>query len=453
MAEQKFITAPVKSDQMPRGIPYIIATEAAERFSFYGMRAILPVFMTQYLLDSSGARAVMPESEANETYHLFLSLGYFLPVLGAVLADVFWGKYRTIFWISIIYCFGHLALALDETRLGLMLGMLLVAIGMGGIKPCVSAIVGDQFGSANQHLLSKAFGWFYFAINAGSMISIPLTPLLLKHAGPAWAFGVPGIFMVIALIIFWWGRYRFVHIPAPGWKVFRENFNAEGLKAIGRIAVIYVFVAIFWSLWDQSGSEWVLQAEKMDRNVSLFGYHFEILSAQLQTFNSVFILLAIVGCNYVIYPLINRVWRLTELRKIGLGLVVTAVSFLFSVWIERQIAAGVRPNILSQVPGFFLLSFGEAMVSVTALEFAYTQAPKRMKSIVMVLYMWAISAGNLITALVHRFIANADGSSKLSGASFYLFFIGLCLATTVVYAFVSRYYTPKTCLQDDAPAT
>lgn len=453
MIDSKYITAPLKTDKMPPGIPYIIATEAAERFSFYGMRAILPVFMTQYLLDASGALAVMKENEANETYHLFLSLGYFLPVLGAVLADVFWGKYRTIFWVSIVYCLGHLALAIDETRVGLMVGMALVAIGMGGIKPCVSAIVGDQFGSANQHLLSKAFSWFYFAINAGSMISIPLTPLLLKHAGPAWAFGVPGIFMVIALVIFWWGRFRFVHIPAPGWKVFRQNFNADGVKAIGRIAVIYVFVAIFWSLWDQSGSEWVLQAEKMDRNVSLFGFKFEVLSAQLQTLNNVFILLAIVSCNYVVYPLIDRVWKLNELRKIGLGLFVTACSFLFSVGIEHAIAAGERPNISMQIPGFLLLSFGEAMVSVTALEFAYTQAPKRMKSIVMVLYMWAISAGNFFTALVHRFIANEDGTSKLPGASFYLFFIGLCLVTTVIYAFVSRFYTARTYLQDDAPAT
>jgi proton-dependent oligopeptide transporter, POT family len=87
---------------------------------------------------------------------------------------------------------------------------------------------------------------------------------------------------------------------------------------------------------------------------------------------------------------------------------------------------------------------------VTALEFAYTQAPKRMKSVVMVLYMWAISAGNLFTALLHGFIANPDGTSKLPGSSFYLFFVGLCLGAAVIYAFISRFYTAKTCLQDEA---
>lgn len=452
MADQQFLTAPVKTDQMPKGIPYIIATEAAERFSYYGMGAILPIFMTQYLRDASGALALMTENEANQRFHDFAFLGYFLPFVGAILADAFLGKYRTILLVSVIYCGGHLALAMDDTRTGLTIGLVLIAIGMGGIKPCVSAIVGDQFGATNQHLLSKAFGWFYFAINAGSMISIPLTPILLKYASPGWAFGVPGIFMALALVIFWVGRYKFVHIPAPGWAAFRRNFDREGLAAIGRIAVIYLFVAVFWSLWSQSQSEWVLQAEKLERNFTLFGRTFELLAAQIQTLNSIFILTMIVVCNYVLYPLINRFWRLNELRKIGLGLVVTCGSFLVIAWIETQLSAGLKPAVAWQVPAYLLLSTGEVMVSVTALEFAYTQAPKRMKAMIMILYLWAIAFGNLLTARVHGFIANADGTTKLSGASFYLFFIALCAVTAVIYAGVSRFYTLKTHLQDEAPA-
>jgi POT family proton-dependent oligopeptide transporter len=452
MSQQPLLTAPIKTDKMPPGIPFIVATEAAERFSYYGMSAILTVFTTQYLRDASGALAVMGESEANQYFHNFSFLGYFLPIVGAILADGFLGKFRTIFWLSIVYCGGHLALATDDTRTGLTIGLVLIAIGMGGIKPCVSASVGDQFGATNQHLLSKAYGWFYFAINSGSLVSMWLTPLLLKYYGPRWAFGIPGVFMAIALIIFWWGRRRFVHIPVPGWSRFRENFDREGRAAIGRIAILYVFVAVFWALWSQSQSEWVLQAEKMDRQVSLFGWNFEVLSSQMQVLNSIFILVMIVVCNYVIYPLINRVWRLNELRKMGLGLVVTSVSFLIIAWIETRLGAGQRPSIAWQVPAFILLSAGEVMVSVTSLEFAYTQAPKRLKAIIMILYLWAIAFGNLLTAQVHRIITNADGTSKLPGASFYLFFVALCLGTAIIYAFVSRFYQEKTHLQDEAPA-
>ncbi|HWA26942.1 MAG TPA: MFS transporter [Lacunisphaera sp.] len=452
MADSKFITAPLKTDKMPPGIPFIIATEAAERFSYYGMSSILAVFMTKYLRDSSGALAVMTENEANQRFHDFSFLGYFLPFMGAFLADAFLGKFRTILYVSLVYCGGHLALAIDDTRTGLGIGMVLIAIGMGGIKPCVSAIVGDQFGATNQHLLSKAFGWFYFAINSGSLVAFWLIPLLLDKLGPRWAFGVPGIFMAVAALIFWFGRYKFVHIPAPGWDSFRRNFDAEGLAAIGRIAVLYLFVAVFWSLWSQSQSEWVLQAEKMDRHLSLFGWNFEMLSSQMQLLNGGFILLMIVVCNYVLYPLISRFWPLNELRKIGLGLAVTCGSFLIIAWIETRIGAGLRPSIAWQVPAFLLLSTGEVMVSVTSLEFAYTQAPKRLKAMIMILYLWAIAFGNLLVARIHSFISNADGSSKLPGASFYLFFVALCAVTTVVYAFVSRSYTTKTHLQDEAPA-
>ncbi len=111
--KQSYATAPVATSGIPGGIPYIVMNEAAERFSFYGMRAILVVFMTKYLMDSSGDMAVMNEEEAKSIYHLFVSGVYFFPLLGALLADIFWGKYKTIITLSIVYCLGHLALALD----------------------------------------------------------------------------------------------------------------------------------------------------------------------------------------------------------------------------------------------------------------------------------------------------------------------------------------------------
>src|SRR5258708_14427307 len=144
------------------------------------MRASLGVFMTSYVMDCDGQRAVMGEDEATGWFHQVVSAVYWMPVFGALLSDGILGKYRTIFFISIVYCLGHLALALNDTRLGLFLGLSLIAIGAGGIKPCVSANVGDQFGRGNQHLMSKVFGWFYLSINLGSIFSTWLCPLLLN---------------------------------------------------------------------------------------------------------------------------------------------------------------------------------------------------------------------------------------------------------------------------------
>ena len=165
MSDGKYLTTPISTDRMPPGVPYIVGNEAAERFSFYGMKAILVVFMTQYLMGQHGGLSVMSEEEAKYYFHVFTMAVYFFPLLGAMLADALLGKYRTVIGLSLVYCLGHLCLALDETRLGLFAGLALIALGAGGIKPCVSANVGDQFGSRNKHLLEKVFGWFYFSIN------------------------------------------------------------------------------------------------------------------------------------------------------------------------------------------------------------------------------------------------------------------------------------------------
>jgi len=437
----------VGSDRMPPGIPYIVGNEAAERFNFYGMRAILVVFMTQYLRNRSGALAPMSENDADKWYHIFVASNYFFPIFGAVLADAIWGKFRTIFWLSIVYSIGSFALAADDTRLGLAMGLSLIAIGSGGIKPCVSANVGDQFSASNQHLISRAFGWFYFSINAGSFVSILLIPWLLQNYGSRVAFAVPGVLMALATLIFWMGQKKFVHI-APGGRTFiRDTFNREGFLALGRLAIIFLFVAVFWSLWDQSGGEWVLQAAKM--NLHFLGINW--LASQIQAVNAIMILLFIPLFQYVIYPAISRVYPLTPLRKIGLGLVVAGSSFLVSAWIERQISAGMKPSIAWQLPAYGLLTAAEIMVSITSLEFAYTQAPKSMKSIVMAVYLWSISLGNAFTALVHVFIENPDGSLKLSGSSYYLFFAGLSAASAVVFTFFALRHKEKTHLQDEHP--
>ena len=442
MSNTPYLTAPLKTDKMPPGIPFIIGNEAAERFNFYGMRAILVVFMTQYLRSSSGELAPMSDAEASTWYHLFLSSNYFFPVFGAILADAFLGKYRTIFWLSLVYCLGSVALALDDTRLGLTVGLTLIALGAGGIKPCVSSNVGDQFGSENKHLISAAFGWFYFSVNFGSFFSILLIPWLLKVYGPGPAFGVPAVLMLLATFIFWAGRRKFVHIPPAGKSFLRDNFNREGWAAIGRLAIIFAFVAVFWSLWDQSGGRWVLQGAKMDLHFAGITW----LPSQIQAVNAIMILIFIPLFQYVIYPAINRVFPLTPLRKIGLGIFVSGVSFICSAWIETRISVGLSPNIGWQLPGYALLTAAEIMVSITALEFAYTQAPKRMKSVIMSLYLLSVSAGNLVTAGVNFAIARFN--LQLEGANYYLFFTALAMLASIIFVFFARRYHEKTYLQD-----
>jgi POT family proton-dependent oligopeptide transporter len=247
---------------MPPGVPHIIGNEAAERFSFYGMKAVLAVFMVQYLhLMDSGGTGSMNEAEATARVHLFNGAVYLMPFLGALLADIFLGKYKTIMLLSLVYCAGHAALAcmgvFGNSSAWLMAGLGLIALGSGGIKPCVSAHVGDQFGERNAHLLPQIFNWFYFSINIGAFVSMLLTPWLMEWYGPHWAFGVPGVLMAIATLLFWMGRHRFIHVPAGGMKFVKEFFSREGLSAMFKLLPLYLFVAMFWALFDQTGSTWI----------------------------------------------------------------------------------------------------------------------------------------------------------------------------------------------------
>jgi len=449
MATQPYLTAPLKTDKMPPGVPYIISSEAAERFSYYGMNSILVVFMTQWMRNSTGQLDFLSKEQADAWYHTFVSAVYFLPLLGAILADAFVGKFWTIMSLSVVYCLGHFALALDHTRLGLGIGLLLIALGAGGIKPCVSALVGDQFGKSNQYLLTRVYSWFYFSINIGSAVSTLLIPWLLENKGPSVAFGVPGVLMLIATVIFWLGRRKFAHIPPVGLiRYAKDLFQPETLKTLGNLLIPVPFVAMFWALWQQNFSSWVLQSEQMDRH--LFGR--ELLPAQIQTVNPIFILVMLPLFSYAIYPALAKVFRLTPLRKIGIGLFLCAAAFSIVAWIQTRIDAGQKPHINWQILAFLVLTASEIMVSVTHLEFAYTQAPKRMKSLVMCTYLGAISLGNVFTAAVNFMIQNPDGSAKLAGAAYFYFFVKVLLVTSVLFIIVSPFYRGRSYTQDEAEA-
>jgi POT family proton-dependent oligopeptide transporter len=405
--------------------------------------------MTKYLMDAQGRPDHMSEKDAEGWYHTFVSCAYFLPLFGAFLSDAVLGKFRTILILSIVYCFGHFALALNDTRAGLVVGLGLIALGAGGIKPCVSANVGDQFGAGNQHLLPRVFSWFYFSINLGSAFSTILIPELLDRVGPRVAFGVPGIAMLIATVVFWLGRRKFVHIPPAGLRHYStELCQRENLKALANLLILVPFAAMFWALWQQNFSSWVVQADKMDRY--LFGR--EWLPAQIQTVNPVFVLAMLPLFSYVIYPAAGKLFRVTPLRKFGAGLFMVIIAFLIVGWIQTRLDAGERPNILWQILAFVALTAGEVMVSVTHLEFAYTQAPKKMKSLVICTYLGSIALGNFFTASVNFFIKNPDGTLKLVGASYFFFFVKVMLVTAVLFLFFARFYRGKTYIQDEAEA-
>ena len=206
------MTASTSDARLPRQIPYIIGNEGCERFSFYGMRNILTPFLVTSLL------MYLPESDrpgaAKDVFHTFVIGVYLFPLLGGWLADRFFGKYHTVLWLSLLYCVGHACLAIfEDNRTGFFFGLGLIALGSGGIKPCVASFVGDQFTQANKHLAKLVFDAFYWIINFGSFFASLLMPIFLRDYGAAVAFGIPGALMAVATLVFWLGRRHYVMVP------------------------------------------------------------------------------------------------------------------------------------------------------------------------------------------------------------------------------------------------
>lgn len=213
MSTPESTSTPDPNARMPRQIPYIIASEGCERFSYYGMRNILtPFLMTSLLVFMPDE--IARQARAKEVFHSFAIGVYFFPLLGGWLADRFFGKFNTILWFSLIYCAGHACLAIFEDSVnGFFFGLFLIALGAGGIKPLVSSFVGDQFDSRTKHLAKTVFDAFYWIINFGSFFASLLMPVFLASFGPSVAFAIPGVLMFVATAVLWIARHRYVMVP------------------------------------------------------------------------------------------------------------------------------------------------------------------------------------------------------------------------------------------------
>ena len=444
---QPVSTPPLAPSGFPRSVPFIIGSEVAERFSYYGMLTILPTFLVGEFFNPTHSVALTAgaEARANELVHSFSALGYALPVLGAVLADWVLGKYRVILYLSILYCGGHALLAAFSGDLaGFRLGLLVVAVGMGGIKSSVTANLGDQFDQRNAHLLPKAYGWFQMSIDVGAAVATVLTPLLYAHFGAAVAFGVPGLLMGTAALTFWLGRRRYVRVPPTGFRAgFHQTFGpGEGRAALRRVLAVFAFVPVLWMLNEQSSSEWVLQATHLNREL---WPGFRPLAEQLQVVGIVFG----IGLNplltYGLYPaLARRGVRVTPLRRMGAGMVIAALAEFVVGGVQLRLeAGGSPPSAWWQVLAYCVNTTGVIMVAITGLEYAYTHAPKALKSLTTSLWILTIAAANFGLSLLNGSIARGGWLAGLQGANFYWFFVGLMAVNVGLFALVASRLTEK----------
>lgn len=446
--------------KFPKQIKYIVINEACERYSYYGMRSILVIFLVSHFGMSNG--------QATSDYHIFVAACYLLPLLGAYLSDRFWGKYKTILYLSLVYCVGHAFLAFFEnSQAGFYAGLALIALGSGGIKPCVSAHVGDQFKPDQKDQLRKVFDLFYWMINFGSTFSSLITPWTLEAYGPAVAFGIPGILMLVATLFFWLGKKHYVIVPPTGKKEHTTskillnaflNFSkrpagsgilggallkhpkeaVEEVKAALEVGKIFVAISVFWALYDQHGSSWVLQANEMVLEGTILGINYSLLPSQIPAMNPIMVMALIPFFTFFVYPTTEKVLKIkmTPLKKMASGMFLTVLSFVIVAIFQYILDGGTKISVLWQFFPFLIITMAEVMISITGLEFAYTQAPRSMKSTIMSMWLLTVFFGNLITAYVAQV-------NVFKGGDYFMFFSGLMFVFAVIFSFMSTRYKEK----------
>uniref|UniRef100_A0A8C3A055 Solute carrier family 15 member 1 n=1 Tax=Cyclopterus lumpus TaxID=8103 RepID=A0A8C3A055_CYCLU len=370
----------------PISIFFIVVNEFCERFSYYGMRAVLVLYFKYFLQ--------WDDDLSTTIYHTFVALCYLTPILGAIVADSWLGKFKTIVYLSIVYTLGQVVLAVsaihdisDANRDGTpdnmtlhvalsMLGLLLIALGTGGIKPCVAAFGGDQFQDHQEKQRSTFFSIFYLSINAGSLLSTVITPILRAQECGIYtqqqcyslAFGVPAALMVVSLIVFIIGSGMYIKTPPQGnimVKVFRciafaiknrfrhrasefpkrthwmdwseekyDKLLIAQVKMVLRVLFLYIPLPMFWALFDQQGSRWTLQATIMNGDFGIL----KIQPDQMQTVNPILILALVPIMDSLLYPLIAKCKiNFTPLKRMTVGMLFAALAFIAAALVQIQI--------------------------------------------------------------------------------------------------------------------
>ncbi|CAJ0594342.1 unnamed protein product [Cylicocyclus nassatus] len=371
MAKELGLIANLKS--YPPAVFLMLGNEFCERFSFYGMKAIL----TLYFIYEHG----YTESFATLIYHAFTCLAYLSPLAGSVLADSYLGRFKVILYGSSIYVLGHVLLSFGAVpTMGLAMrsifdfgGLFVIAIATGTIKPCVSAFAADQFSEEQQNLRAQFFSFFYFAINGGSLLAIILTPILRgrvscfdsQYCFPL-AFGVPGVLMVVALLFFltgwkWYKKYppsrenvasavvrciwtaglRSIfgrsNKPVAHWLDRAAPDHSQeiiqAVKSFVNVAVIFGPLVFFWALFDQQGSTWVLQARRLDGRIGWIS----VLPEQINILNPLIVIIMVPIFEAFIYPAARKVLRVTPLRKMAVGGLLTAAAFIMAGLLQLEV--------------------------------------------------------------------------------------------------------------------
>ena len=375
----------------PRGLYTLFLTEFWERFSFYGMRALLVLFLVAQV--ESGGFGFTTEKAAS-IYGWYTSLVYLTALGGGWIADRYLGLWRSVFLGGLIIAAGHFCLAFSNVEV-FYLGLALIVIGTGMLKPNVSSMVGTLY-EPQDAKRDAGFSIFYMGINLGAFIAPLVCGTLGQKYNWHYGFAAAGVGMLVGVVQFYLGRKHFpretisTQTQAQREAAQRQPFNREEKMKIFAVFVFFLFSAVFWGAFEQAGSSLNLFADKLTRN-EVFGLSFP--STWMQSVNPIFII--------ALSPVFAWLWVALGKRDpsspakfaygllfVGLGFALLALAAVFTQGSTRL----VSPMWLIGV--YFLHTIGELCLSPVGLSTVTKLAPARLVGSMMGVWFLSISLGN-----------------------------------------------------------
>jgi POT family proton-dependent oligopeptide transporter len=431
----------------PPGLFLLFFTEMWERFSYYGMRALLVLYMVDHLIKGirdgsihvlgfgllesaiqsmAGPQAIQPL--ASYIYGFYTALVYLTPVFGGMLADRILGQRKTVVVGGVLMAIGHFLMAVESLFL---VALVFLIIGNGCFKPNISTQVGSLYPEGDPRL-DRAYTIFYAGVNLGAFFSPLVCGTLGQVYGWHYGFGAAGVGMVLGVILYLWGQ-RFL---APDQLTTAKETKAETApitshqwKGIIGLIVLTVLNIIFWAVYEQQGNTVQLFA---DRNTDWHFLGWELPSTWFQAFNPMFI--------FALTPLLNMIWAWQSkarkeppsVTKMAMGCVLLGASFLPLMYITRGLGETQRINFLWLVGCTLIYTLGEMYLSPIGLSLVVKVAPARVVSMMMGIWYMANFFGNLLSGYIGTFY------EKMSRESFFLLLAALGIASGIAIFALSK---------------
>jgi POT family proton-dependent oligopeptide transporter len=429
----------------PKGLAFLFTTEMWERFSYYGMRALLVLYMTKYVLLPGHAGEVIGlvglkngletvfgpldvQPLSSQIYGFYTALVYLTPIFGGLLADRVLGQRRTVVVGAMLMAIGHFLMAVEQL---LLFALLALILGNGAFKPNISTQVGWLY-PPGDHRRDRAYSIFYVGINLGAFLAPLVCGTLGEKAGWHYGFAAAGVGMLIGLAVY---LYAMPLLPvdaltkAKAAHAEQAPLTRDEWRGIIAILILFVPTALFWATYEQAGNTIALWADaNTDRTINFFGFTAEIPTTWFQAFNPFMI--------FAFTPFVVALWTRqaangsepSTIGKMALGGAGVALSYLVMAAAAWQAGAG-QASWLWLFAFFVVITIGELYLSPVGLSLVTKIAPVRMLS--MMMGVW------LATSFVGGFLAGWLGSfwSRMEKPDFFLMIAAIAaLASAAIFA-------------------